>query len=218
MNVTDNNSNLGEQILSAAETLFAKKGFRRTSIRDITSKANCNLASVNYYFHGKENLYIEVFNRRMELLTRQRIRLLEQRLSNKKTINLELLIRFFAEVFLEPLLKNSSGQNFIKLLLQEMNEPHLPKGLFLNKVIQPLRNSMQPKLLSVCPELNQMEADLCLHSIAAQLITAHQAQNLFKGSDVKDMPFMNMKKVLSHIVRFSVAGVRVYAENKKTKK
>jgi AcrR family transcriptional regulator len=86
MNITDNSSNLREQILSTAEILFAKKGFRRTSIRDITNKANCNLASVNYYFQGKENLYIEVFNRRMELLTRQRIRLLEQRLSIKQQV------------------------------------------------------------------------------------------------------------------------------------
>jgi hypothetical protein len=97
-----------------------------------------------------------------------------------------------------------------------MHEPHLPKGLFLNKVIQPLRNSMQPKLLSMYSGLNQMEADLCLHSIAAQLISALQTQDLFKGSDVKDIPFMNMKKVLNHIVRFSVAGVQVYGENKNT--
>ena len=46
-----------EQILSAAEVLFAEKGFSYTSIRDITEKADCNLAAVNYYFHGKENLY-----------------------------------------------------------------------------------------------------------------------------------------------------------------
>ena len=41
-----------ERILQAAENLFSTKGFEATSVRDITTEANCNVASVNYHFGG----------------------------------------------------------------------------------------------------------------------------------------------------------------------
>jgi AcrR family transcriptional regulator len=44
------------QILHVAETLFAEKGFDGTSIREISSIANVNIAMVSYYFGSKEKL------------------------------------------------------------------------------------------------------------------------------------------------------------------
>lgn len=44
------------QILQVAEKLFAEKGFDGTSIRDISKKAEINVAMVSYYFGSKEKL------------------------------------------------------------------------------------------------------------------------------------------------------------------
>ncbi|GGJ81344.1 TetR/AcrR family transcriptional regulator [Pseudomonas matsuisoli] len=52
-----------ERILDAAEQLFAEKGFSETSLRLITSKANVNLAAVNYHFGSKKSLIQAVFSR-----------------------------------------------------------------------------------------------------------------------------------------------------------
>jgi AcrR family transcriptional regulator len=49
-----------EKIIDAARVLFANKGYDGTSIRDIAKEANVNVASVNYYFTKKENLFIEI--------------------------------------------------------------------------------------------------------------------------------------------------------------
>lgn len=49
------------KILDVANTLFAKKGFATTSIRDIATEANVNVAAVNYHFQNKHNLYHELF-------------------------------------------------------------------------------------------------------------------------------------------------------------
>ena len=46
-----------ERILLASQKLFAEKGFDATSVRDITTEAHCNVASVNYHFGDKEGLY-----------------------------------------------------------------------------------------------------------------------------------------------------------------
>ena len=40
------------RILFAAQKLFGEKGFDSTSVRDITTEAGCNVASVNYHFGG----------------------------------------------------------------------------------------------------------------------------------------------------------------------
>ncbi|WP_313552003.1 TetR/AcrR family transcriptional regulator [Pseudomonas sp.] len=52
-----------ERILDAAEQLFAERGFAETSLRLITSKANVNLAAVNYHFGSKKSLIQAVFSR-----------------------------------------------------------------------------------------------------------------------------------------------------------
>ena len=42
-----------DRILDVAEELFSDFGFATTSLRDITSTAGVNLASVNYHFGSK---------------------------------------------------------------------------------------------------------------------------------------------------------------------
>lgn len=51
------------RILDSAEELFADKGFSETSLRMITTKANVNLAAVNYHFGSKKELVQAVFAR-----------------------------------------------------------------------------------------------------------------------------------------------------------
>ncbi len=46
-----------EKIKEAARKIFTKKGFLATTIRDIATEADINLASVNYYFRSKEKLF-----------------------------------------------------------------------------------------------------------------------------------------------------------------
>jgi AcrR family transcriptional regulator len=52
--------NTKEKILKTARILFADHGFEGTSIRDIAKAADVNVASVNYHFSSKENLFIEI--------------------------------------------------------------------------------------------------------------------------------------------------------------
>lgn len=51
------------RILDAAEALFAERGFSETSLRSITTRAEVNLAAVNYHFGSKTELIQAVFER-----------------------------------------------------------------------------------------------------------------------------------------------------------
>jgi AcrR family transcriptional regulator len=54
-----------EHIITKAIELFAEKGFEGSSIRDLATIAEVNIAMVNYYFGSKEKLYEAVIEKRV---------------------------------------------------------------------------------------------------------------------------------------------------------
>ena len=48
-----------QRLLEAAGQVFAEKGFKSATVREICDRADVNIAAVNYYFQGKKRLYIE---------------------------------------------------------------------------------------------------------------------------------------------------------------
>ena len=52
-----------EKLLDAALGVFAEHGFDNASVRDICSRAGTNVASVNYHFSSKRNLYDATIDR-----------------------------------------------------------------------------------------------------------------------------------------------------------
>ena len=57
-----------QSIVKAAVRLFAEKGYRGTSVRDIVEKAGVNQAAINYHFKGKDGLYLHVLETAFERL------------------------------------------------------------------------------------------------------------------------------------------------------
>lgn len=58
------------KILAAARELFAEKGYRDTTVREIARRAGANGAAVNYYFRSKDALYEAVFDEAFETFGR----------------------------------------------------------------------------------------------------------------------------------------------------
>jgi len=52
-----------DRILDCARILFSEKGFEGTSIRDIATQAQVNVAAINYHFSNKENLFSEILRK-----------------------------------------------------------------------------------------------------------------------------------------------------------
>lgn len=55
-----------ERLLDAATEVFALRGFDAGTVREITTRAGVNVASVNYHFNHKAELYEATINRALE--------------------------------------------------------------------------------------------------------------------------------------------------------
>lgn len=210
---TDDAGPTRERLLDAAERLFARRGFEATRVRDITLEARCNLAAVNYYFGGKENLYREVFRRRLAALREQRIAGVRSALERAgEEASLELLLGTFTSAFVEPLVEESTGRLWVQLMAWELLVPHLPREMFEAEMIAPVRRALVEALEGVCPGLGREDAELAVQSLVAQLVHIVHLRRYLRGvrpgsaAERFDLP-----KLVRHTVRFSAAGIRALA-------
>ena len=100
-----------ERILDAAEQLFAQRGFYGVPLRDITRAAGVDVALVGYHFGGKRELFAAVFERRAEVLNRERLELLEKarRAALPGAPALEALINAFTQPLVERSARGGPG-------------------------------------------------------------------------------------------------------------
>ena len=65
------------RLLQAAELLFIERGYEALSLRQVTARAEANLAAVNYHFGSKEAMLQELLSQRLDRLNEERLRLLD---------------------------------------------------------------------------------------------------------------------------------------------
>ena len=109
-------------LMDAAEALFAEHGYEATSLRNITSAAKVNLASVNYHFGGKETLLEAIYARRITPMNEERL----NRLSALEKVYEVVPVEKIVHVFVDPALKLSRDRDkshFIALLGRSYLEP-----------------------------------------------------------------------------------------------
>ncbi|MGF1491374.1 MAG: TetR/AcrR family transcriptional regulator [Microcoleaceae cyanobacterium] len=87
-----------EQIIDAAERLFAESGFAGTSLRAVTREAEVNLAAVHYHFGSKEALFRAVVRQIAEPIVQQQV----QRLDSLKELDSPPPVEKLIEAFVAP--------------------------------------------------------------------------------------------------------------------
>jgi len=215
-NKTNSNTNKGvrERLLDAAEELFCEHGFEGASIRDIAASADCNIASVNYYFGGKEKLYEEVWRRHLIPMRDARIASIENVMSQSEgQPRLEELLRSFADTFVGPMVEKSARQLGI-LMAREWIDRRLPANMFFDDVIKPTMSAMHKALVKTCPGLDESKVPLVVLSIAGQLVQLAHIKTMFEQISDSGLPIFNLAEAIDHIVKFSAAGIRAYDEDK----
>jgi AcrR family transcriptional regulator len=202
-----------ERLLDAAEKLFAARGFRATSIRDITAGARCNLAAVNYHFGGKVSLYRAMFHRRMRALREQRIRSIESALAeHRDPSGLRPLLRSFIFAFLEAHRDESGSQHLMQLFSRELIDPHLPPNTLFREIVEPVQGALIEAIRSIGVDVGGRAARRCVHSLIAQLVHVIRIGGMQGAASASTRSDVALPDIVDHIVRFSAAGFRSYLD------
>lgn len=202
-----------ERILLASQKLFAEKGFDATSVRDITTEAKCNVASVNYHFGGKENLYLETFRSMLTILRDRRLEMMAELMEREPTPSLEEFVETFAVIMIEPLVGDSRGRLFLNLVSREMIAPRLPDGVLISEFFEPMMERAAAALAKVGPPLGEASTRMCVMSLVGQLLHALKAHHLLSDLGRSDVLPTQHSDQIAHFVRFSVGGIRACAES-----
>ena len=218
---SDNKSNHGsnkpvqDRLLDAAEELFCEHGYEGTSVREIAAVAGCNVASVNYYFGGKDRLYTEVWRRQLLQIRDARLQSVEKVMSESGgKPSLEVLLRSFANAFLGPFVDESRSRRLMKLMAREMVDQRVHANLFVEEVVKPTMGAMRGALLKACPGLEESKIPLLIVFLAGQLLHVVHIKAMFDQTEIAEMPAFDRTEAVDHIVKFSAAGIRAFAEGK----
>ncbi len=217
-NKSDSDSNKGVRyrLLDTAEELFCEHGFEGASIRDIAAAAECNVASVNYYFGGKQQLYEEVWRRHLIPMRDARIESINNVMSQDNSgADLEVLLRSFADTFVSSIVDTGRASRLSKLMAREYINRHLPASMFVDEVMMPTMTAMRKALMQTCPDIDESKILLVVFSIIGQLVHLVHVRAMFEqGGDDLNLPVFDSTEAINHIVKFSAAGIQVYAEGK----
>lgn len=117
---------LRERILDAAEELFAQHGFDGVTVRQVTRKANVDVALAHYYFGTKRGLFDSVFLRRAAILNDARLKSIDeyQISPGPGGATIDGFIQAFLEPVMERWAKGGPGwKNYLAIVAQVNNTP-----------------------------------------------------------------------------------------------
>ena len=204
-----------DRLFDSAEELFCEQGFEGTTVRDIAASAKCNIASVNYYFGGKEKLYHEVWSRHLIIMRDTRIASIDKVMSqNDGKPPLEELLKSFSEAFIGSLVDEDRARRFCKLMAREMIDQHLPANMFVDNIITPTLAAMHDALVKTCPGLDESKIPFVVLSIVGQLLHVLHVKAILELSDETALPKFDVVQTIDHVVKFSTSGIQVYIEGK----
>jgi AcrR family transcriptional regulator len=151
-----------QRLLEAAEEIFADKGFTAASVREICSRAEANIAAVNYYFGDKERLYMEAVKFAHRGCT-EGTPFPEWDVTTPPVQKLRDFIRVMVARMLSP-----QSPASLQLMMREMAHPTEACVQVVREYIQPIAQKLSAILAELMPQATERERTLVAFSIVGQ--------------------------------------------------
>ena len=159
--MTPATTNTRARILDVAEKLFSEEGVDRVSVRDVTEKAEVNVAAINYHFGSKEDLVTSVFERRLAPLNEARLKLLGEfeKAAGAKSVPVEKILEAFVLPAINccPTSNGESGAAFAKLLGRCLAETKPEVESYLKEQFAPVIERFERALMKALPKLTRAD-------------------------------------------------------------
>ncbi|MEL7496511.1 MAG: CerR family C-terminal domain-containing protein [Planctomycetota bacterium] len=196
------------RILLAAGPIFADKGFRDTTIREICEAASVNVASVNYYFGDKQKLYHEavLFARQMQAAQSPEPSWDESTPSADR-------LRLFIAMILKRMVVNEQAPWQVRLLLNEIQNPTETCVQLVEDYFRPFMQSLANLVRDIAGDpIDPLFANQLVLSIVGQCMIyrfAPQTLTMTLGDLFEDQDReQQLDRLTDLITHFSLAGIR----------
>jgi AcrR family transcriptional regulator len=200
----NSSANTKERILTAAEALFAQRGFEGASLRQLTAAAGVNLAAVNYHFGSKDNLVEEVFKRRLDQLNARRMAALRQ-IAGQSETTLEDLLGAFIRPALD-LSHEGGGGLFMRVLARAFAEHDDSLRKFLSDNYGHVMRQFTTEFARMLPHLSKEELYWRIDLVTGALTHAMSGFGIIqRKSDVSEVT--HREQTAAHLIRFAAAGL-----------
>jgi TetR/AcrR family transcriptional regulator, regulator of cefoperazone and chloramphenicol sensitivity len=202
-------------LLEAANEIFAGKGFWNATFEEISHKANTNVASINYHFGSKENLYVEAWKYTFE-------KSLKKHPPDGGTLPsdpVEKRIQGRILSILERIMDTETHD--LDIIHKEISNP---TGLLFNvfsETVEPIDNAFKAIIREFLggPASEEL-VDFCFNSIMSQcFISIISMRTMHKDAPIPPpnlkMLTMGAEKLADYIMRFIFHGINSFRQTSK---
>ncbi|PHS10690.1 MAG: transcriptional regulator [Blastopirellula sp.] len=198
------------RILEAAGQVFADRGFKAATIRDICSKADVNLASVNYHFGDKQRLYIATIKHAHQLPSSQ-FPIPQWHAETSP----ETKLADFIQVTLSRMIPKGKAPWQAKLMMREMTQPTLAVQELIKEYIRPHFDLLLSILRQlVAKQTSEQQLTKLGFSIIGQCLFYRFNQpvlHMLVDEEMVDQHF-SIEQLAQHITHFSLLAIRHFTE------
>ncbi len=196
-----------ERLLAAAERLFADRGFKKVTVRDICREARANVAAVNYHFGDKLGLYREVMRIGIDAI---RATTDAGRKAGERQPPEEQLRRYVV-VWMTRLL--TPGHETIHRLMQrELQDPTPALDDLVDAVVRPRLDYLSAVVARMldCDPKDQIVMR-CVAATQAQAVAYMPNPIAARLGFTRPQTPAQIDEVARHMAEFAVGGVRAVA-------
>lgn len=193
-----------QRLLEAAGEVFAEKGFKAATVREIIERAGVNIAAVNYYFRDKESLYRAV----LEYGFQCHIQRLPQP-SLAADIPAAERFRVLIRAIFRELVVDETTPWHLQLLLRELSQPSTAGRELVRAFIRPIYEMLWSVLRQLIPaDWSEEKLHLIGFSIIGQCFYHRLGRHVIHEV-VGDDEFRRYQTgiVADHIADFSLAAI-----------
>jgi len=203
---SDQKSQTRYRLLEAAGEVFAKRGFRQATVREICRRAHANVAAVNYHFHDKQGLYEAVLKHALRC-AREKYST-GQRSITAANAGQELCDMITAR--LHAVFDLGRTAWYSKLMSREMMEPTKALDALVKEELEPSFERLQLCVRAILgPTADDEQVRRCAFSISSQWVFYHYNRQVISRLDptLRFGPG-NIDALATHITQFSLAALQ----------
>jgi AcrR family transcriptional regulator len=205
-----------QRLIEAAGEVFADKGFRAATIREIIQRAKANIAAVNYHFGDKENLYSAVF-RYARQACEQKYPFVDA--GPEEATPRQRLHRLVHSLMLRLLDKGRPAWQW-QLMAREMLEP---TGVLDEMVENAIRPEFEIFAKVVCDVTGLTRSDrrvrLCVSSVFGQALFYRHAQSVVQRLHAEQhFEPRDIEELAEHVTDFSYCALDAIAKDRKARR